>query len=42
MSKTMILAFWDLLCQTDVYLMIYFIIEIFSSFQEEILNSDAD
>ena len=29
MSKTMVLALWDLICQTDVYVVMYVIIEIF-------------
>jgi len=42
MSKTMLLAFWDALCQTDVYLIMYLIIEIFKYLGEEILHCNTD
>lgn len=37
MSKTMLLAFWDALCQTDVYFIMYLIIEIFKYLGRDIL-----
>lgn len=42
MSKTMILALWDLICQTDVYVLIYAIVEIFRILKQDILESDED
>jgi hypothetical protein len=42
MSKTMVLGIWDLLCQTDVYMLIYVIVAIFKCFGAEILLSDSD
>lgn len=38
MSKSMLLSLWDLLCHTDVYILMYMIIEIFKLFEEEILQ----
>lgn len=29
MGKSMLLALWDLLCQSDVYILMYVIIQIF-------------
>jgi hypothetical protein len=42
MSKPMVLGLWDLLCQTDVYVLIYAIIQIFRVMGQEILMSDSD
>lgn len=38
----MLLILWDLLCQTDIYIFIYAIIEIFKLFEGELLNSETD
>lgn len=42
MSKTMVLGVWDLICVTDVYIIIYIIITVFKCFGDEILLSDSD
>ena len=42
MSKPMVLAIWDLICQTDVYILIYVIIAIFKCFGSQILLSSSD
>lgn len=42
MSKPMVLAIWDLICQTDVYILIYVIVAIFKCFGNEILLSNSD
>lgn len=42
MSKPMVLGIWDLICQTDVYILIYVIIAIFQCFRPEILLSSSD
>jgi len=36
------LAVWDVLCQTDVYYLIYVIICVFGHLKSEILRLDAD
>jgi len=40
MSKTMMLALWDLICQADVYILIYAIVEIFRFLSLDILRSN--
>jgi hypothetical protein len=42
MSKTMALALWDLICQTDVYILIYAVVEIFRILSVDILCSGED
>jgi hypothetical protein len=38
----MVLAIWDLICQADVYIIIYVIITIFQCFRDEIVLSSSD
>ena len=42
LSKTMLLAVWDLLFQTELEVLMYVIIAIFSMLEEELLRSGED
>jgi len=42
MAKPMVLAVWDLLCQTDLLVLVYVVTAIFQCLGEEILLSSPD
>lgn len=42
MAKPMVLAVWDLLCQTDLLVLVYVVIAIFQCLAQEILLSSPD
>ena len=42
MSKTTRLVLWDLICQTDVFVLVYAVVEVFRIFREHILRSQGD
>lgn len=42
MAKPLLLSVWDLLCHSDIYVLIYVIVALFRIWQEEILRRDAD
>ena len=42
MVKPMVLAVWDLLCQTDLLVLVYVVTAIFQCLGEEILLSSTD
>ena len=42
MSKTTRLVLWDLICQNDVFVLVYAVVEVFRIFREHILRSQGD
>ena len=42
MSKTTRLVLWDLICQTDVFVLVYAVVEVFRIFREHILRGQGD
>ena len=42
MSKTTRLVLWDLICQTDVFVLVYAVVEVFRIFREHILRGQVD
>lgn len=42
MAKPMVLAIWDLLCQTDLLVLVYVVVAIFQCLSSEILLSSPD
>ncbi len=42
MTKPMVLAVWDLLCQTDLLVLVYVVVAIFQCLAHEILLSSPD
>ena len=42
MSKTTRLVLWDLICQNDVFVLVYAVVEVFRIFREHILRGQGD